>query len=541
VPPTLRSDIEHPTLASRNLGDLAEGAFERNGDYPSLLFEGRWHRSGELFERSRRVAGGLAALGVAPGDRVVVCMANGPEVSVVYQALWRAGAVVTPATFLLSAPDLRHVISDAEARAVITTADVAVKAREAGAGIDSVPFLISTGEADDGVLALSSLEQAEPLPVIDRQPNDLAALLYTGGTTGRAKGVELTHANLLYTGNVAYRDSYVEGLNRMLMTLPLSHSYGLVVTIAASFSSERPVTVLLRWFDPVAFLELIEQHRIELSGVVPSMVQRLLAEPLERYDLSSLRYVTCGAAPLARTAAAEFERRAPSVSLRQGYGLTETTALISANPVGRGKPGSVGLPIPGTTVAILDDEGCELPPGEPGEVCCRSPGVMRGYWRSPTATTEALRDGWLRTGDVGYLDEEGYLFIVDRKKDLIIRGGFNVYPRDVEDALVEHPAVAAAGVVGRPDEIHGEEVVAFVSPVTPGAVSADELIKWARQRIGGYKYPREVHIVERIPLTAVGKLDRKALRSLVDPRGRSTEATPAAGEDEEEAGQRSWT
>jgi long-chain acyl-CoA synthetase len=520
---------ERRTLPVGNLARLAEAAFERNGDYPSLLFEGRWHRSGELLERSARVAGGLAALGVAPGDRVVVCMANCPEVSVVYQALWRAGAVVTPSTFLLSVPELRHVFSDAEACAAVTTADFAGKVREAAAGIDSVRFLISTGEGDDGVLALSALEQADPLPVVDRRRDDLAALLYTGGTTGRAKGVELTHANLLYTAHAACEDSYVEGLHRMLMTLPLSHSYGLVVTIAALCSPDRPVTALLPWFDATAFLELIEQHRIELSSVVPSMLQRLLGKPLERYDLSSLRYMVCGAAPLVPAAAEAFERRVPSVSIRQGYGLTETAALVSANPAGRERPGSVGLPIPGTTVTILDEGGRELLAGELGEVCCRSPGVMRGYRGSPEATAEALRDGWLHTGDVGYLDQDGYLFVVDRKKDLIIRGGFNVYPRDVEDALAEHPAVAAAGVVGRPETDYGEEIVAFVSLVSPGAASGEELIAWARQQIGRDKYPREVRIVEQLPLTAVGKLDRKALRSLVGPSGLPSEPTPTDG------------
>jgi long-chain acyl-CoA synthetase len=223
--------------------------------------------------------------------------------------------------------------------------------------------------------------------------------------------------------------------------------------------------------------------------------------------------VTSGGAPLAQEVEAEFRRRVPSVSIRQGYGLTESAALISANPAGHERPGSVGLPIPGADVLILDDQGRPLPAGEIGEICCRSPGVMQGYWRSPEATGEALRDGLLHTGDVGYQDEEGYLFIVDRKKDLIIRGGFNVYPRDVEDALAEHPAVQMAGVVGRPDPRSGEEVVAYVA-LRPGAeVDADELVRWGREHIGGYKYPREVHLVDAVPLTAVGKIDRKVLRT----------------------------
>jgi long-chain acyl-CoA synthetase len=242
------------------------------------------------------------------------------------------------------------------------------------------------------------------------------------------------------------------------------------------------------------------------------MLQILLAQPLEDYDLSTLSYVSSGGAPLAREVEEEFLRRVPSVAIRQGYGLTETAALVSSNPVGREKPGSVGLPVPGTEIRVLDDAGRELPAGEPGEVCVRSPGVMRGYWNAPEVTGEALREGWLRTGDIGYLDDEGYLFIVDRKKDLIIRGGFNVYPRDIEDALVEHPAVGMAGVIGKPDPRHGEEVVAFVSLAPGASLTPEELIEWARERIGGYKYPREVHVVETLPLTAVGKLDRKTLR-----------------------------
>ncbi len=282
------------------------------------------------------------------------------------------------------------------------------------------------------------------------------------------------------------------------------------------FSPERVVTVLLRWFDSKIFLDQIQQQRVQLSGVVPSMIQRILAEPLESYDLSSLRYVTCGSAPLPRARASEFERRIPSVRIREGYGLTETSALVAVTPLESNKVGSVGLPIPGTEVAIFDDTDTQLATGEPGEICCRSPAVTSGYWRSPELTADALRDGWLHTGDVGYLDEDGFLFIVDRKKDLIIRGGFNVYPRDVEDALLEHPAITTAGVVGRPDELHGEEVVAFVSLAQADAATEAELVAWARAHIGGYKYPREVHIVDSLPLTTVGKLDRKVLRNLVN-------------------------
>jgi long-chain acyl-CoA synthetase len=514
-------------IGEHNLARLAEQAFEQRGDYESLLFEGRWYRSAELFERSRRLGAGLTALGVRPGERVVVTMANSPEVGIAYQALWRAGAVVTPVSFLLPVEDLRHVLADSEAAAVITTPEFADKVRDATEGVDTVRFVICNGSGDD-LVSLETLEQADPATIVPRADHELAALLYTGGTTGRAKGVMLSHANLDFAGAAGHRAAYVAGVNRGLAALPLSHAYGLLVTIAGMHSPERGVAVLMRWFEPTRFLELIVEHRIQITAVVPSMLQLLLSQPLDQYDLSSLRFVTCGGAPLAPEVAEQFMRRVPSVSIRQGYGLTESAALLSTNPVGREKLGSVGLPVPGTEVRILDEHGRDLAPNEVGEICARSPGVMSGYWRSQEANDEALRDGWLHTGDLGYRDEEGYLFIVDRKKDLIIRGGFNVYPRDVEDALLEHPAIEAAGVVGRPDEIHGEEVVAFVS-MRPGTeVTGEELIEWGRTRIGGYKYPREVHVVDAVPLTSVGKIDRKALRARLASVASGQQVLPTA-------------
>jgi long-chain acyl-CoA synthetase len=502
-------------LGDHNLAGLVERSFQARGDYPSLWFEGRWHRSGELLDRSHRLAAGLAELGVSPGDRVVVSMANCPEVGIAYQALWHAGAVITPATFLLPPQDLRHVIADSEACAVITTPELVPKVTEAIDGLADPPIVICTDAGADGVVNLADLEQAEPRGIVPRADDDLAALLYTGGTTGRAKGVMLSHANLHYSGGSVHEAANVPGVNRGLTTLPLSHAYGLLLTVAALHATEQATTVLLRWFEPTAFLELLAAHEIQHTAVVPTMLQILLGLPLEDYDLASLQYVGSGAAPLPAEVESEFCRRVPSVTIRQGYGLTETAALVSTNPTGAIRSGSVGLPIPGTELEIRDGDGRVLPAGEIGEICVRSPGVMRGYWHSPEATAEAVADGWLHTGDVGRVDDEGYLYIVDRKKDLIIRGGFNVYPRDVEDALVEHPAVQIAAVVGRPSERHGEEVVAFVSLKDGADVTPEDLIEWARGRIGGYKYPREVHVIDAIPVTAVGKLDRKALRGRV--------------------------
>jgi long-chain acyl-CoA synthetase len=485
--------------AERNLAVLAEDAFERHGDYESLWFEGRRHRSGELHERAARIASGLTELGVAPGDRVVVFAANSPEVPLLYNAIWRAGAVVTPAIFLLPPPELRHILEDSEARLVVASPAFADTAR----AVADVP-VISTDELPEG----------DPSPIVARCEDELAALMYTGGTTGRAKGVMLSHASLWEVGKAAQDAGHVPGIVRSLVPLPLSHSYGLLVTVVGLHAPEPGVSVLMRWFEPTRFLELAQEHAVQISAVVPSMLQLLLAQPLEDYDLSSLRYLACGAAPLARDAIADLERRLPHVELREGYGLTETSALVSTNPPGRIRLGSVGLPVPGCELRIVDDDDRELATGEVGEICCRSPFVMEGYWRAPDLTDEATRGGWFHTGDLGRVDEDGYLYVVDRKKDLIIRGGFNVFPRDVEDALLEHPAVAFAGVVGRPDERHGEEVVAFVALRNGSAVTAEALVAFAKERIGGYKYPREVRIVPDVPLTPVGKVDRKALREL---------------------------
>ena len=419
--------------------------------------------------------------------------------------------------FMLAEEDLRHLLADSGARAVVTTPEFVDKVRRAVTGLEPEPVVICTGSETEGAVSLAELETAPAGTIVPRADGDLAALLYTGGTTGQAKGVMLSHAALHYVGSAAYAVSHVDGINRSLVSLPLSHAYGLLVTVTGFHSVERDIAVLLRWFDPTAFLDAIEQQRLQQTAVVPSMLQALLAQPLEDRDLSTLQQVTSGASPLSPETEREFIRRVPSAAIRQGYGLTESAALVSSSPAGRVRSGSVGLPVPGCEVEIRDLAGRPLAPGEVGEICVRSPSLMLGYWNAPETTAQAIRDGWLHTGDVGRRDEDGYLYIVDRIKDLIIRGGFNVYPRDVEDALVEHPAVAMAGVVGVPSASHGEEVVAFVSLREGATVEADQLVAWSRERIGGYKYPRRVNIVDAIPLTPVGKVDRKALRARLKP------------------------
>ena len=499
------------TAAGTSLGRRAEQVLERFGDRESLFFEGRWFRSGELANRSARVAGGFTQLGIGPGDRVVVCMANCPEVGLTYSALWRAGAVPTPVLFLLTEEEIRHVVQDSGAVACVTTPEFLPKVTAAAAGLP----VVVVGEPSTGAIRWEELEAAAELPLVDRQGSDLAALLYTGGTTGRSKGVALSHASLDAAGAAAADAAYSPGRNRGLLPLPLAHAYGLLVTVGGLHAREPGRSVLMRWFDPVGWISLVEEHRIQSSALVPSMIQMLLAQPLEEHDLTCLERVSSGAAPLAPDVAAEFERRIPGCEIREGYGCTETSALISSQPNDARRVGSVGKPVSGVDVRIEGPDGTVLPAGQDGEICVCGPVLMMGYWNDAQATEQAVRDGWLHTGDVGHFDEDGYLYVVDRIKDLIIRGGFNVYPRDIEDVLLAHPAVVGAAAVGRPDPKLGEEVVAFVQ-LAPGAtVTTDELIAYGREHLGAYKYPREIRVVDALPLTSVMKLDRKALRSQV--------------------------
>ncbi len=286
-----------------------------------------------------------------------------------------------------------------------------------------------------------------------------------------------------------------------------------MVSVMSLHSPDPATTVLMRSFDPAGWLRLAAEHRVSISPLVPSMLQMLLRQPLEDYDLSALERITSGAAPLPRQVAEEFSLRLPKVEIAEGYGCTETAAIIATSPVGAARRGSVGRPAPGVEVRIECADGSAAGPGQDGEICVRGPVVMSGYWHAERETEQALRGGWLHTGDVGRLDADGYLYIVDRIKDVIIRGGYNVYPRDIEDVLLEHPDVLAAAVVGRPDETHGEEVVAFVQLREGAAAGPADLVEFGRIRLSAVKYPREVRIIDQIPLTSVMKTDRKRLRA----------------------------
>ncbi len=523
-PGTLLALPTTPTGASLQV--LADEAWERDAGRSELYFEGSRWTADQLADRIRRLSGGLRTAGVAPGDRVVVCMANCPDVTVTYHAIWRAGAVATPVLFLLSADELRHVLTDSAAVLVVTTPEFLPKVTAAAASAPAVRAVVVAGSAagaDGGVplLDFDALASAAPAQLVDADPTSIAALLYTGGTTGRSRGVVISHNALSAAAWAATATSYDPAQRTGLLALPLSHVYGLMVSVMSLHAPEPGVTVLMRWFDPAGWLQLAEQHKVNVSPLVPSMLQMLLQQPLEDYDLSALTRLNSGAAPLPLQVIDDFRRRLPHVEIAEGYGCTESAAIIATTPVGRARPGSVGMPAPGVQLRIERKDGSEASPGEDGEICIRGSVLMSGYWNAPEETAEAMRGGYFHTGDVGRVDADGYLYIVDRIKDLIIRGGYNVYPRDVEDVLVQHPAVVAAAVVGKPDPTYGEEVVAFVQLVPGSSVSPEELVAHAKQHLSAVKYPREIRIVATIPLTNVLKTDRKLLRAQL-----ATEARP---------------
>ena len=498
-----------------NLARLVDDHVDTFGDYESTFFEGTWTTTGENLARVKKVAAGLAELGVEPGDRVAVLLPNMREVGITYWAAWRIGAAVTPIIFLLPPPEIRRIVEHSEAKVIVTSPEFLGSVATAVEGISTLKHVVSVG-GGEGAMAFEDLETSGEADIVDRAPNDMAALLYTGGTTGASKGVMLSLHNLEWTARAAAEASEYEADHVGLLTLPLSHSFGLHVSIVGALKPGK--AVLLRWFEPNEMLDLIEKHSVERIAVVPTMLQFLVAMPIEERNLSSLTHLTSGAAGLPSEVLKAWETQVPSSKICQGYGLTETSPTVAVQPPssaddGTRKIGSVGPVIDGVSVRIAGENGEAMPPGEVGEITVKGPNVMLGYWRNDDSTREAIREGWFHTGDMGKLDEDGHLWIVERKKDLIIRGGFNVFPGDVEGMLLEHPDVAEAAVVGKPSERFGEEPIAFVVFKPEAQTTDEELLAWCRERMAKYKAPVEIRRTDAIPKTPVGKIDKKVLRT----------------------------
>ncbi|HET7875952.1 MAG TPA: long-chain fatty acid--CoA ligase [Methylomirabilota bacterium] len=499
-----------------SLVHLADESLDKYGEYVALAFEGRQYTNVEQHRQSCRVANALTRLGVEPGDRVVVMLPNCPEVIQSYGGILRAGAVIVPVIFLLGEREVAHILDDSGAKVLITSPDMLWKVEGL---IGSLPtlqhVLVLDGEGDGRTLSFrEEVEREAPeTRVVEREDGDLAVILYTSGTTGVPKGVALSHANLESNARSAASMYELDRQDWTVAVLPLSHSYGLTVMNAGALLGTR--AALLRWFNPEEALRTIHEFRaVGMSGV-PTMWVYLLNYPdADRYDTSSMRAWGSGAAPLPVEIVEPFERKFGG-RLLEGYGLTEASPVVSAHRLsGVRKLGSVGQPIPGVEVSIQDDHDRPLPAAEIGEVCVRGPNVMVGYYRNPDETAQTIRDGWLHTGDMGRLDEDGFLYIVERKKDLIIRGGFNIYPREVEEALYAFPKTAEAAVVGMPDPLMGEDVLAFVVLKDGQTATAEEVMTFCETRLARFKCPKQVRFVDSLPKSPIGKILRKELRRL---------------------------
>jgi long-chain acyl-CoA synthetase len=474
----------------------------------------------ELDAKASQVAAGLHAIGIRAGDHVALSCPNVPWFPIAYFGILKAGGAVVPLNVLLKPREIAYHLKDSGAKAVLAfegsaELPIAAMCREAAAQAGTPHVIVYPDGAD------SLMRDPAGFHPPRREPQDTAVILYTSGTTGHPKGAELTHGNMVsnaVTCHDMFKPAFDGGIgqNVTLITLPLFHSTAQTAQMnAALYGGFR--LVLLPRFDPAAVLDAFAREQVGLWIGVPTMYWALLDHArASGADVTgaaaSLRLCASGGAPMPVELLRAFEQTF-SVRVLEGYGLSETAPVVAFNQLQRpSKPGTVGLPVFGVEVRCVDEHDHALPPGEPGEVIVRGPNVMKGYYGRPDATAEVMRGGWFRTGDIGQFDDEGYLAIVDRKKDMILRGGFNVYPREIEEVLMTHPAVALCAVIGVPDPRLGEEIKSVVVR-RPGATVTDaELIAWAREQMAPFKYPRIVEFRDSLPLSATGKILKRELR-----------------------------
>ncbi len=480
---------------------------------------------------ANRVANALVAGGLRPGDKVALSCPNLPWFPVVYYGILKAGGAVVPLNVLLKGREIGYHLRDSEARFFFCFEGTPVlpMATEGKHGFDEAPgcetMVVITADPAapspvPGVVTLGQLIHGKPaaFDTVQRSPDDTAVILYTSGTTGQPKGAELTHANMLLNARLA--DTMYEALphEKHLVVLPLFHSFGQSVQMNAGFYVGATLVLLPR-FEPQAALRAMQDEGVTFFAGVPTMYWALLNTPgaEEEFDLkqiaANLHLAVSGGAALPVPVLEAFAARF-GIPILEGYGLSETSPVSNFNRLDRPtKPGTVGPAVWGVEVRVVDEQGKPVPAGERGEVVIRGHNVMKGYYNRPEETAAALRNGWFHTGDVGIIDADGYLSIVDRVKDMIIRGGFNVYPREVEEVLLTHPKVSLAAVIGVPCEGHGEEVKAFVILKAGQAATPEELITWSRETMASYKYPRIFEIRESLPMTATGKILKRELRA----------------------------
>jgi long-chain acyl-CoA synthetase len=488
-------------------GELAAAAAEVP-DKPAVKLDDLVVTYGMEEAVTQRIAGFLRARGVEPGDRVGLQMPNVPYFPFIYFGVLRAGAVLVPMNPLLKGREVAYHLSDSGAKLLFAWHGFAEAAEEGCRDAGTECVIVEPGEFEQTVGAADPVEE-----IVDRADDDPAVIIYTSGTTGTPKGATLVHSNLAEGARVGRDlvDMKADGVG--LATLPLFHVFGMNSVMNVCLVSRGLLTLLPR-FEPGKALEIIERDGVSSFAGVPTMYTALLHHPeREQHDVSSIDLCVSGGSALPVDVLHGFDE-AFGATVLEGYGLSETTGMGSFNlPDRERKPGSIGVPVGGTEMKVVDDDDNDVPQGEPGEIVMRGPFVMTGYWGRDDATEEVMRGGWFHTGDVATVDEDGYFFIVDRKKDLIIRGGYNVYPREIEEVLYAHPAVREAAVLGVPHESMGEEVAAVVVLADGAEATPDELKAYLKERVAAYKYPRIVWTADELPKGPTGKILKREIEA----------------------------
>ncbi|HET7688747.1 MAG TPA: long-chain fatty acid--CoA ligase [Nocardioidaceae bacterium] len=515
-----------------NLATLLEDSARKHPDRDAVVLGDTRLDYKSVNAVANQVAGLLASRGIKPGDKVALSCPNLPYFPIVYYGILKAGAVVVPLNVLLKGREVAYHLGDSEAKAYFCfegTPDLPI-GQEGWAGFNDAPgcehfFLITAALGGDSPIegaetfAAALGGQAPTFDTVTTDPTDTAVILYTSGTTGQPKGAELSHANLVLNALTCNRlfGTQATAHEKHLLTLPLFHSFGSTVQMNAGFSVGATLVLLPR-FDAAQAVALLQQEDITFFAGVPTMYWGLLGALTEDVDVEriarNMRIAVSGGASLPVEIIKQVKDRF-GVTILEGYGLSETSPVATfSDPEREPRPGSIGIPIWGIECKLIDDDWNTVEGhGEEnvGEIAIRGHNIMKGYYNRPEATDEVMNDGWFRTGDLARRDEDGFYYIVDRAKDMIIRGGFNVYPREIEEVLMSHGDVSLAAVIGVPHDTHGEEVKAFVILNEGATITEDELVAWAKDQMAAYKYPRIVEFVSALPMTATGKILKREL------------------------------
>ena len=496
-----------------NLGSLLDRAAADHPDHPAIRLDDLVLTYAQLREAAGRMSALLAAHGVQPGDRVGIMLPNVPAFPISFYGALAAGAVVVPMNPLLKSREVAYYLGDSGARVVLAWHAAAGEAAKGAADAGAQAIAVQTPDLADLLADYEPVWSDPGWSDPGRDGDDDAVILYTSGTTGQPKGAELTHAGLVRNAELTAQTLLKNGPDDVMMgCLPLFHVFGLTCGLNATVAAANTLTLLPR-FDPAKALAIIGRDAVTIFEGVPTMYAAILHLPdADPAMAATLRVCISGGASLPVEVLRGFEEKFGCMIL-EGYGLSETSPVASFNlPDIERKPGSIGVPIEGVQMRLVGDDGQPVPAGEIGEIAIRGHNVMKGYWNKPEATAEAITDGWFRTGDMAKVDSDGYYYIVDRKKDLIIRGGYNVYPREIEEVLHEHPAVAEVAVIGIPHPELGEEVAAAVALKPDATATPEELRAFARDKMAAYKYPRQIWLVDTLPKGPTGKILRREVR-----------------------------